>query len=53
MPEEANARLLRIALRQTAGSVSATARIIGCNRDTVYYWAAKYGIDVNDLPPKR
>lgn len=52
-PEEGNARLLRVALRQTAGSVAAAARIIGCNRDTVYYWAAKYGIDVNEFRPRR
>lgn len=44
---------MRMTLRQTACSVRAVARIIGVYRDTVYYWPAKDGIDVNHYRPKR
>ncbi len=52
-PDEENGRLLVLAFRQTGGNVAGSARLIGVNRDTIYCWASKYGINIEDYRPKR
>lgn len=51
--EDQNGQLLVLAFRQTGGNVAGSARLIGVNRDTIYCWAAKYGIHIDDYRPKQ
>jgi hypothetical protein len=46
-------RQLEVALRQVAGNVSAAARVLGVNRDTIYERAARFSIDLAAFRPLR
>jgi transcriptional regulator of acetoin/glycerol metabolism len=44
-------RQLEVVLRQVAGNVSAAARVLGVNRDTIYERAARLALDLPSFRP--